>query len=232
MIDFHSHMLPKMDDGSKSSEESIQMLKASFEQGVEAVVLTPHYYGMREYPAEFLERREACYQRLVERMNECESSLPRVYLGAEVLMFPGLSGIDELSELTVNGTQYILIEMPFEPWQDWMFKELDSMISSGFIPIIAHLERYMRFQKGTDNLYRLISRKVLIQTNAEAYLDGFSSRKMFKMVSDRKVHLLGSDSHNMTSRPPNMGSAVEIIIKKLGSEAIMRINKIASEILR
>lgn len=232
MIDFHSHMLPKMDDGSKSSDESLQMLIASSEQGVEAVVLTPHYYGMREYPAEFLERRTACCGRLVERMNEYGDTLPRLYLGAEVLMFPGLSGIEELGQLTVNGSRYILIEMPFEPWQDWMFKELDNMISAGMVPIIAHLERYMRFQKGTDNLERLFGRKVLIQTNAEAYLDGFSSRKMFKMVSEGRVSLLGSDSHNMTSRPPNMGPAVKVIAKKCGPDSIRRINKVASDILR
>ena len=115
MIDFHSHVLPKLDDGSRSTKESIDMMRRAVSQGITAMVATPHFYADRETPKEFLKRREESWKRLREACEE-EDGLLSLYSGAEVRMFPGVAGMEELPELAIKGTSYILLEMPFEVW--------------------------------------------------------------------------------------------------------------------
>ena len=96
MLDIHSHILPKMDDGSSSVEESLNLLRTSAEQGITEIAATPHFYASQYSPQKFLERRAACAARLQEALTP---DLPRVYLGAEVCYFDGVSRIDELEAL-------------------------------------------------------------------------------------------------------------------------------------
>ncbi|MEF2562838.1 MAG: CpsB/CapC family capsule biosynthesis tyrosine phosphatase, partial [Negativibacillus sp.] len=93
MIDFHAHILPKMDDGSKSAEESIAMLKIQAEQGIRCVVATPHFYAEHETPQDFLHRREHSYQSLQQEIERqgLQEQLPQIRLGAEVRYFEGIS---------------------------------------------------------------------------------------------------------------------------------------------
>ena len=100
MTDFHTHVLPKMDDGSSGTEESLDMLRAAAAQGIAAVVATPHYYAKREAPEKFLERRQASYRRLREVIESQGAAelLPELYLGAEVKMFSGIGSLELLSE--------------------------------------------------------------------------------------------------------------------------------------
>lgn len=233
MIDFHTHILPKMDDGSRGTEESLRMLREESSQGVSAVVLTSHYYAEKETPEKFLQRREASRRRLFEVIGESEGadSLPELFLGAEVKVFSGISSLELLPELTIQGTRYILLEMPFEPWPESVFRELNAIKARGLLPVIAHVERYLSLQKKTDNIERLMDSDVLIQSNAEFFLQGFKSRKAFQMLKEDKIHLLGSDSHNLTSRPPNLGAALSLIEKKLGRETIERIIRRSKKVL-
>ncbi len=233
MTDFHTHVLPKMDDGSSGTEESLDMLRVAAAQGIAAVVATPHYYAKREAPEKFLERRQASYRRLrevIEAQGAAEP-LPELYLGAEVKMFSGIGSLELLSELTVNGTDYILLEMPFEPWSENMFHELNQVRARGLRPIIAHIERYESLQKRTDNIERLMDSDVLIQANAEFFLQRFGSGRAFRMLAGERIHLLGSDSHNMTSRPPNLGEAMGKIEKKLGAEVLSNLKYRSRKVL-
>lgn len=231
MIDFHSHILPKLDDGSKSTNESIDMMYRSSLQGITAMVATPHFYAENEPPKEFLKRRENSWNRLRE-VCEGKNGLPSLYKGAEVRMFPGIAGIDELPELTIGGTPYILLEMPFETWSESTFRTLNAIRSRGLYPIIAHIERYISFQKNTQNIERLLRSDVLIQSNAGAFLKRFGgNRWAIRMLSQGRIHLLGSDCHNMTSRPPNLGEGIEVIQKKLGEQTIQEITQRAEKIL-
>ena len=233
MIDFHTHILPKMDDGSRGTEESLRMLREESSQGVSAVVLTPHYYAEKERPEKFLERREASERRLSEVIGESGEggSLPELFLGAEVKVFSGISSLELLPELAIRGTRYILLEMPFEPWPESVFRELNGIKARGLHPIIAHLERYLQLQKKTDNIERLMDSYVLIQCNAEFFLQGFKSRKAFSLLKEDRIHLLGSDCHNLTSRPPNIGAALALIEKKTGRDAVERIMHRSKKVL-
>lgn len=220
MIDFHTHILPEMDDGSRSPEESVRMLREEIKQGISDVVLTPHYYAERETPQNFLLRRAEACEKLYNAMTTSPEGeqLPRLFIGAEVRMFSGISNMELLPELSVRGTDYILLEMPFEPWPESVFRELREIGARGLSPVIAHLEAYRRLQKGTDNMERLMDSGVLIQCNAEFFLQGFKSRKAFQLLKEGRIQLLGSDCHNMTSRPPNLGKALKVIEKKMGED--------------
>ncbi len=234
MVDFHTHILPKMDDGSRGTEESLKMLKLCASQGIDTVMLTSHYYAEQESPDEFLKRRKASWERLQEAIGESgETGFPELYPGAEVKLFYGISGVEQLQRLDLAGTGFILLEMPFSEWSDKVFRELRSIISQGMHPIIAHVERYLKIQQNTDNIERLMDMDVLIQANAEFFLEGFfNKRRALHMLQEGNIHLLGSDCHNLTSRPPNLGDAVQLIRGKLGEDCIDRIVRRGHRILQ
>jgi len=122
-IDFHTHILPAVDDGSKSVEESLEMLAMEREQGVETVVLTPHFYPQSDRPHRFLDRRQRAFEKLMAAGGA--EQLPRFRLGAEVYYFNGIGSWEGLKDLAIEGTKYVLIEMPFTKWTGRMYDELE-----------------------------------------------------------------------------------------------------------
>lgn len=216
MIDFHSHILPCMDDGSTSVEMSLSMLEMSAGQGVTQMVATPHFYGNRETPSAFLERRSKTFKLLQER---CKApALPKIYLGAEVAYYSGLSSSDFLDDLCIENTNLLLIELPFAPCSDHCYREIASLRHQGYQPMIAHVERYLGLQPQKPFLQRLRNSGALIQCNGDFFLQGWRSRKAFSMTKKGYVDILGSDCHNLTARAPNLGLAMERLQAKLGAE--------------
>lgn len=213
MIDFHSHILPCMDDGSRSVEESVAMLRALSEQGVEAVVATPHFYANDEPVSKFLERRQASLDNLKESLTP---QMPEILAGAEVKYYEGISRLPELKSLCIQGTGLLLLEMPMRKWTDYVLKELIDISCSGNVTVLlAHVERYMKFQRN-DTADYLLSNGILMQINASFVCDFITRRKALGWLKKQAVHMIGSDCHNMTDRPPDIGRADEIIRKKLG----------------
>ena len=117
IVDFHSHILPGIDDGSQSLEESIAMLRMEAEQGIRYVVATPHFYPRYETPESFLEKRSQAESLLRSALKQ-EKNLPQVAMGAEVYYFRGISESEFLPRLTIQGGQCILLEMPPAPWPE------------------------------------------------------------------------------------------------------------------
>ena len=215
MIDFHSHILPGIDDGSDSAEMSLEMLRMEAEQGIDTVVATPHFYARYESAEEFLRKREAAEKVLREAMAH-EKGLPKLAVGAEVYFFRGISETDFLSHMAIKGTNCVMIEMPPAPWEDAIYRELVRIREKkGLIPVIAHVDRYI----GRFRTYRIPERlaelPVLVQANADFFLDRSMESLALKMMKRGQIHLLGSDSHNLTSRKPNIGPARELILRKL-----------------
>ncbi len=222
MIDFHSHILPGIDDGSKSVEESCRMLCESFLQGVSQIVATPHFYAEDNSPKKFLERREKAYKKLEPHL---EADMPEIFLGAEVKYFEGISRADDVELLKIEGTNLILIEMPFMTWNQRMVSEVVELMSPRTKVIIAHVERYFQFgaEKFLPEFYR---NGLLIQSNAESFIGSrFATRKVMNMLRDGKIDLLGSDCHNMTSRPPLLGDARKEISKRFGDNMLDKLDE-------
>lgn len=228
MIDFHSHILPKMDDGSKSAEESLQMLSALKEQGIDTVVATPHFYANDESVSKFLSRRQVSFETL---NNASPDGMPQIMLGAEVKYYEGISHLEGLKSLCVEGTKLLLLEMPMRRWTEYVLRELiDISCSGNIIPVLAHVERYMSFQQ--SNIIDMLSENgVLIQINASFLYGVFTKRKAVSMLGRRTVQFIGSDCHNMSDRPPDIGRAYELIQKKLGKDFSDSFNEYAKNYL-
>ena len=219
-VDVHTHILPKFDDGSKSSGESLEMLRMLRDMGACGVILTPHFYARKDEPADFLASREQTAAHLVKRIGESAEGekLPRLYLGAEVEYFNAMSICSELEQMCIGKTKFLLCEMPFYRWTAAMIDELRIIKKErGITPIIAHIERYFSFFK-PSMLDEMIAEGFVIQSNAEAFV-GFGRGRVLKLLSEGKIHLLGSDCHNLEKRAPNVAAALDVIEKKLGREA-------------
>lgn len=229
VIDFHTHVLPKMDDGSKSVEMSLEMLHTMRAQGIDTVAATPHYYARHEDVDRFLERREHALQRLNEALDaEC----PQLVTGAEVAFYFGIEQERALDRLCIGGSRALLLEMPFAAWEDYELNAVSSLcLDRGFDVVLAHFERFVPFQKGSDMVERILSLPVCVQINAETLLPLLSRGRWLKLFEQGRAHLLGSDAHNLTNRAPNLGKAREIIAKKSGQAVLERIDRCGSELI-
>lgn len=224
VVDFHTHILPQIDDGSASVAESLGMLRAEGAQGVGRVVATPHFYAHTDGLKPFLQRRAAAVERLREAM-EGQTDLPEICVGAEVHYFPGIGDTDILSELAIDHGRSVLIEMPVAPWTERMYRDLQNVHDNlGLTPIVAHVDRYISPARTHGIPERLMELDVLVQANAGFFRRFFTKRMALRMLERGQIHLLGSDCHNMTSRPVNIGQAVDLIGKELGQHAIARIH--------
>lgn len=236
MIDFHTHILPGMDDGSSTPEMSLQMLASEAAQGVHTVVLTPHFYRQDEDPARFLQRRTARWdvlQSFIQQLpTEEAASLPRLTLGAEVAWVPNLAEWPELPQLCLGNSAYMLLELPFIRWNSRIIQQVyDIQIRTGITPILAHLERYRSLQD--KGLYREVFTSGLpIQIGCDFISsDMWTRRAVLKMLKTNDLAMLASDAHNLSKRPPNMGTAVHFLEKKLGTLTTKSIQKRTENLL-
>ena len=247
MTDWHTHILPAMDDGSRDVAESLAMLKLCGEQGVTAVALTPHFYPQKESPARFFRRRDASLDALEAAVSlrkaaspetpvsleqiacpetpvslggsEAELFLPERIPGAEVFFFSQLAQMaeDDLNRLCIGDTKLLMVEMPLENWDESVFSCLEElMYDRNLIPVLAHIDRYFRFIKDVERLEHLIREGLIVQMNAGALLDLWSRKKAIQWILADRVHLLGSDCHNMSTRKPNLGEAYKVLTAKTG----------------
>ncbi len=232
MFDFHTHILPGIDDGSKSVEMSLDMLRDSWDQGVDGLVLTPHFYADSDSPQQFLKRRTDSFMRLARRLDEVQYC-PRLLLGAEVHYYRGMGNSSELETFCIGKSNFILIEMPFERWSSFMLRDIENVHSRlGFRVIIAHIDRYLSLASPEDIAELKSGAHVLFQANADFFLQRSTRRKAIKMLDRGEIQLLASDCHNLTTRAPNLGDAVDYIEKKLGDERLRQIERRSAQIFR
>jgi protein-tyrosine phosphatase len=233
MLDFHSHLIPGIDDGSKDIGMSMGMLGMWKEQGFGHICATPHFYADMMRPEHFLEKRNEAYQSLLAAINAAPggaASYPVIIPGAEVHYFRGMSSCEGIFSLCLKNTKLLLVEMPFHKWSDYMIREIAELTSIGLIPVAAHIERYLSIQ-GAETIDKLLDTGILVQCNAEFFLSARTRRKALRIISSGTVDFLGSDAHNLTTRAPNLGEAVGFITKKLGAESLRHIEKNSALIL-
>lgn len=228
MIDWHTHILPGIDDGSSNTDESLKMLAELKTQGIEYVVATPHFVANAESVDEFLKRRNKAYDELSSAMNE---DFPKILCGAEVKYYPGISHMEGLERLTIEGTNILLLEMPMTRWTKYTSKELFELAGTrGLTIVLAHVERYLPMQEG-DIPDKICENGILMQVNASFVNGIWTRRRALKYMSHGYFHFLGSDCHNMTTRAPHIGEAYEFIKKKCGEDYFSQMNKYGYRIL-
>lgn len=228
-MDCHSHILPGIDDGSKCVEESIALLKAFSTHGVQTVWATPHFYPDQTIDT-FLEARQQAYEALMQEVDEQQMEIPRILQGAEVLLSVDTPSLEGLERLCIEGTKYILIELPYTNWAPWVYEALYTIQAKhGLRPIIAHMERYEKLLSSIEKVNKLVEMDVIIQMNAYSLL---GKRKRFAKLLVRKkmVHLLGSDTHR-SKKYTGVWMGYEQITRKLGQQTTSQLLANANQVI-
>ncbi|NLB80052.1 MAG: hypothetical protein GX800_00210 [Clostridiaceae bacterium] len=232
MIDFHTHIIPFVDDGAKDLAEAIKMLYMLKSQGVKTVVATPHYNDSRIDIDGFLMLRNAAYLKLQQEIAQKGHDLPEVILGAEVFLSYEVIHNDGLSKLCIGDTNYLLVEVPSNVWFEWIYDFTDYLISQKNIkPIIAHFERYAFVNRDIDRFNNIKESDVVIQVNADAFLNFRMKKTAHRLVENGLLHIIASDTHNTTDRKPVILEAKKQIVKKYGEKKWEEICNNAREIL-
>jgi protein-tyrosine phosphatase len=234
MIDLHSHVLPNVDDGAPSSDDALDMLRIAAADGVRTIVATPH---IPPRPGETLSPEE-----IFGRIDEL-SKLARdaaiavdILAGSEIRLEPSVvHGLLQGDLLTINGSPYVLVELPLVgDWQDHVRSTIYEMQIGGFIPILAHVERYPSVQQDVTLLADLIATGVLMQVNADSITSvnrGRHSVTARRLIDARMVHVIASDAHSIRSRPPKIRAAYQRVAESTDEEYARWIEEAGAAVL-
>lgn len=219
--DIHTHILPGVDDGSSDMKETINMLNMAYQQGIRTIIATPHYKaGRSNRPVEELYKLR---DEVDKQAKKIDSNFT-ILLGNE--LFYTESIIEDLSHkkaLTLNGTNYVLVEFEFGETFKAIYRGLGNLIRSGYIPILAHVERYKSINKNIDLINEISELGCYIQMNCNSLKGGLFNTQAatnMKLVNCGLIHFLGSDCHNEKVRIPIMKSVIETLYKKCDKEIV------------
>lgn len=217
MIDIHCHALFGVDDGSQSYEESVEMLKEAKSQGIEAVILTPHYrHGMFAYPREQIEEHFARLQEAGEQMGMA------LYLGCEYHVNSQICEAFSTGRChRLADKRYILTEYSHVTEYPYMVQMTREVMMHGYIPVLAHVERYGCLVEDPERVAALREMGAWIQVNADAVLgmEGRGPRKFCKLLlQEGQVDVVASDSHGIGKRACHMRKCFQYIEKKYGAD--------------
>lgn len=224
MIDIHCHLLPALDDGSSSKKETKEMLSLAVEEGIEAIVATPHWEsGMSE-------RWEKAYQRAYEGVQQLiqEAQIPiKVYAGSEIFQNEGRLYSAEHGLHTMNQTRYILVEFPFHTSFSHIQRSVLNLSYEGYWPILAHIERYDAL-KDLQRVEELVEMGAYIQVNTSSIAGAngwMQKRYCLRLMRANLLHFVGTDAHGSTKRPPKAKKALAFMEQKMGKAYTTRITK-------
>ncbi|NOX36383.1 MAG: hypothetical protein GXO78_02510 [Calditrichaeota bacterium] len=211
MYDIHNHLIYKFDDGPRSLDEVVEMLKIARDQGITRVFATSHFQEL--IPVEL---EEDYFQKLTELQDRLEQeNLPvQVFSGAEIFFHHYINETVKRSRVgTLAGLgKYVLLEFPLFLMPSGVPDALFKLKMDGFIPIIAHPERYSSVMENPEKVLEYLKYGALLQVNAGSLVGDFGRRVQrvaMWMMENRLVHFLGSDAHNPTTRTFRMADAVE-----------------------
>ena len=233
LTEMHCHILPGIDDGAKDIETSLAMIERLREQGAQKIVLTPHYYSDDISLDDLLRRRDRAVNTL---LRELPPGYPQLIPGAEVYISDYLFNNPNLDELKIGNSDYILIEHPFST--DFSQKTYDRLINLnldyGARPILAHIERYKALMDEKYLLNEYVEMGCLAQVNISSFASASRHirKKLFKFLDAGLIHLIGSDCHNLDTRPPEYADGAKEIIKKCTQETLGRLIQNANEITK
>lgn len=214
LFDIHSHILPGVDDGAKTLEESLQLLTMLKEQGVDVVAATPHFYAEK---IDFSEHLGLVKERFDLLKQNITPDMPSVLQGFEVRYFRGISGTSAIKELTLGGSQYLLLEFAYgkDIDQRTVNDVANIFYNFGITPILAHLERYYKY-KGFKDALKLVDEGVAVaHVNASSFFDPYKKAAL-KLIDSQVASFIASDTHSVQLRPPMFNEAKRVINKYLG----------------
>lgn len=225
MFDIHIHIIPGVDDGAQDYDDSIGMAKLALRCGVNTIVATPHANQMGRfenfYNAEFSRR----FERLEDMLHGNRLRL-RVLEGQEIMASDDMA--DKIRDgrlISLNHTQYYLIEFPFESRPEWITDRLRDVIRLGKTPLIAHVERYFCVQDNPGLVYDWIEMGCITQMNKGSVFGKFgrdAQRASVPLLNYELIHCIASDAHSPVQRTPWMGDIQQFLIEKFDRDYAFR----------
>ncbi|MBR4910968.1 MAG: hypothetical protein IKZ47_06585 [Clostridia bacterium] len=210
MLDLHTHILPAVDDGARTAEEGVALLRQMQEQGVTAAVATPHFFPGSMELEDFLERRNAALKELTAAGGDIQV---KIIAGAEVLYFGGIGRFENVRRLTVGGSRYLLLELlGVKAIDEKVIKDITDLGERlDIIPVIAHTERYCRYKGYRKLVSAIADGRALCQINA-----GFSgskpeTRAVKKLLRRGLIDFIASDCHSPVSRPVKIEAGIKAL---------------------
>lgn len=221
MIDFHTHILPNIDDGARSMEETIYLIQEAEKVGFEAIIGTSHY--MEGYYETNAPEREMLIQAVYQKLQE-ENATIKLYLGNEIYLSENMiSLLEEGKASTINDTSYVLFEMPLNIEPLNLYHEIYEMMQNKLIPILAHPERYTFVQKDPELIFDLVQKGVLMQSNYASIIGYYGPKAQImvkKFLENNLIHFLGSDVHRANTIYPRIPQILEKLTQIIGKEKL------------
>lgn len=223
-FDIHCHILPGVDDGADSMEETEKMLKEAYKEGIRNIIATPHYHPRRGHaPAEqILEAAD----RVRDMM---EKKFPGMYLYQGQEIYYSHDVLDKLKSeeiFTMEESQYVLTEFSVGDGIPRIKEGLNNLLMRGYSPILAHVERYALLDKDMESIEELTEAGVYLQVNSGSFLGelgGEKKRFVKKLLKAGLVTFIASDAHDSERRTPRFRKCTEYISNKFGEETARRI---------
>ncbi len=230
MVDLHTHILPGVDDGAASLEETVEMLRIAHESGTRVMVATPHMFHP-SFPIRTPEETRERFETMLEELTGIGQTAGfeflkemKILLGAE--NFWGSDFLDALHRqeiLPMNGSHYVLVEFhPLIP-RTQLLKSAEILLSKGLAPLLAHVERYSAVHKDPQLLRELCDRGCLTQLNARS-LEGRSwtrtRRFGLRLLGADLISLIASDAHGCGERSPSLTPALDILHPRFSDQQI------------
>lgn len=232
MIDFHSHILHKIDDGPKTKEEAVRLLQSIKSENITEVVCTPHFYPDSISIEDFISKRNKSFLEL-SKLLENNDEL-KIILGAEVYCNEFLLFSYNVDKLCIKDTDLILLELPFASKLDkQVLKVIDKIIKTKFLRVvIAHADRYPFMHKSSlKNIKKLCEMGCIIQINCDSLEKKETSHIVLNWMDKGYVDVLGTDCHDDEVRAPNMLKAKNIITEHFGESLFDIYQKNAHDLL-
>lgn len=217
MVDLHSHILPGVDDGSPNVETSLMMLQQAKKAGTKAVVLTPHvnrFGDGKNLAGEIINIFEEFKQKTID-----EDVGVDVFFGGEIFCTGNVLDFAAQRLLpTINHSRYMLVEFYFQEKIEYIIRTLRALCEMGYVPIVAHPERYDCIKDNSLDVIRLMNSGALIQVNKGSLAGDFGAKckdVAWDLVYRRMVHFVATDSHNLDTRNTEMDFVFDAIKKEI-----------------
>lgn len=223
-IDMHCHIIPHVDDGARSSRQAVKMISIAYENGIRAMIATPHYEVGR-----YDDNKEEIKKNFEKVKNLVKMQYPdfKLYLGNEVFFSYGVvENLDEGNIYTMAGSNYVLVEFSPNDKYDYIRKSLNEIINGGYTPILAHAERYEEVISSYKNVEKLVDAGAYIQINARTIAGNMGigiRRKVLKLIKNDLVHFIGTDTHSDGKRSPDLSGCLKYLMKKTDEETVDRL---------
>ena len=220
MVDLHCHVLPAVDDGCESLEQSLEFCRVALEDGVTTLAATPH-----QKPGQYDNTPEAIRQKVAELRAALEEAAVSIEIveGAEVHLSADLPDrLRERKVTTLGGTgRYLLLELPYQQTPLRVEETVFQLKLAGVTPVLAHPERISYFTADIERLEKLVRLGCLSQVTAAALLGGFGEKTKdfsLRMLERGLAHVISSDAHDTVYRPPVLSRARDAAARVVGPE--------------